>query len=144
MLQVYPDEGLILMLRRIANNKDNGLLWALFTNDVDPDPANERSDFTIAGDWGQRTLDDDDFVLEQVVAHVGTIQGNTIFLTNDTGGNVTVYGFIVVEPTSNTLLMVNRFVDGPITVPNGGEVPMTPVLGNYSDKSVPIVDGGTF
>lgn len=144
MIQVYPDEGLTTLLKMIARNDGNGLLWALFVNDVEPAVDNETSDFTKAAAWGQRTLDDTDFTLEQVVANVGTIQGNSIFLENDTGGPVDVYGFIVVEPITQKLVMVHRYPTAPITVADGAEIPMTPVLGNYSDLSVPVVDGGTF
>lgn len=144
MIQVYPDEGLTKLLRIIAHNSGNGLRWRLFVNDVEPDPSNELGDFELAGTWGQVALDDTDFVLSQVVAHVGTIQANTIELENDTGDLVGVYGYIVFEPGDGTLLMVHRFVDAPISVPDGESVPITPVLGDYSDLSVPIVDGGTF
>jgi len=144
MLQVFPDEGLTLMLRRIAHNNGDGLIWRLFTNDVEPDPDNELEDFDLAGTWGTRVVEESDFVLEQVVAHVGTIQANTINLENDTGGDVTVYGFVAYEPVTETLLMVYRYPEAPITVPDGETIPMTPVLGDYSDLTVPIIDGGTF
>ena len=144
MLQVYPDEGLTTLLKTIARNDGNGLLWALFVNDVEPATDNELTDFTLSGLWGQVTLDDTDFVLEQVVANVGTIQGDSIFLENDTGAPVNVYGHVVIDPVTNKLVMVVRFPTAPITVADGAEIPLTPVLGNYSDLSVPVVDGGTF
>lgn len=144
MIQVYPDDGLTTLLRIIARNDGNGLSWALFVNDVEPAVDNQLGDFTQAAAWGKRLLDDTDFVLEQVVANVGTIQGDTIFLENDTGGPIDVYGFIVVEPVTQKLVMVHRYPTAPITVAHGAEIPLTPVLGNYSDLSVPVVDGGTF
>ena len=144
MIQVYPDEGLTTLLKIIARNDGNGLLWALFVNDVEPATDNELADFTLSAAWGQVTLDDTDFVLEQVVANVGTIQGNTIDLENDTGGAINVYGYVIIEPVSETLLMVYCDPNGPVSVADGDSYPITPVLGNYSDLSVPIVDGGTF
>jgi len=144
MLQCYPDEGLTTLLKIVANNNGNGLIWRLFTNNVEPATSNELEDFTLAAAWGTRTVELEDFILSQVVAHVGTIQANTIMLENDTGSTVNVYGFVVIEPVNETLLMVYRYPDAPIAVADGEQIPMTPVLGDYSDLSVPIIDGGTF
>lgn len=144
MLQVYPDGGLTKLLKIIANNAGEGLQWSLFVNDVEPDTSNELEDFELAEAWGHISLDDTDFVLEQVVAHVGTIQADTVNLLNDSGDDVEVYGYVVIEPVTQTLLMVWRDPDSPVTVEEGETYAITPVLGNYSDQSVPVVDGGTF
>jgi len=144
MRQVYPDEGLTKLLKIIASNGGDGLVWRLYVNDFDPDFGIVLGDLTLAGAWGTIVLTDAEFTDSQVIAHVGAIEAETVSFTNDTGNAIAVYGVAVYDDASQTLVMCQRFEDAPIVVEDGLSIEIDPVLGDYSDPFVPAIDGGTF
>jgi hypothetical protein len=145
MIQLYPDDGLIKMLERIADNGGSGLTWALFTNDLEPDEDSVFADFALAdADWGRIGVELDDFVLKQVVLHVASIQANPITFTNSEAGTVDCYGFVVYDGGSQRVFTCARFDDAPRAIAPGGDTQVTPLLGGQSISTVPIIDGGEF
>lgn len=144
-MQIYPDEGLVLLLKLVVANRGEGLTWALFDNDVRPTLDSILADFSLASDtWAQVVLTDTDFNLEQVLLHNGAIQAPRETFTNTTGSTQTIYGYVVVDQVTQVLIAAVRDVDAPITIPNAGTYMFVPAIGDYSDTSIPVVDGGTF
>lgn len=145
MYQIYPDQGLTTMLLRIVENNGNGLTWALFTNDVDVDEASVFADFVLAdAAWGRVNLHAADFILSQVVAHVGTIQANAILYTNSEAVPVNCYGYVVIDVGAQKIYTAARFDDAPRVVAPGGQTAVQAILGDYSESFVPLIDGGEF
>lgn len=144
-MQLYPDEGLVYLLKLIANNGGAGLTWALFDNDVTPTLDSLLADFHLASaTWAQVVLDDSAFVLEQVLMHNGSIQAAAHTFTNTTGLTQTVYGYLVFEAATHIIIKVERDPSAPVVIPAGSKYIVTPSFGDYSDVSIPEVDGGTF
>lgn len=145
MYQVYPDQGLVAMLKTIVENAGDGLTWALFTNDEDVDEESVLADFDLADvAWGQVNLVAADFILTQVVAHVGSIQADPIVYTNAELVSVDVYGYVVFDPVLQILIAASRFDSAPRVLSPGGQTSVQPILGDYSESFVPLIDGGEF
>jgi len=145
MIQNYPDEGLIRMLRLIVDNGGDGLTWALFDNDLTPTLDTVLADLTFpAGTWASKILKSVDFTLDQVAYHVGTIQGAAIVFTNSSGSSKTVYGFAVYDQVNQLLIAAARFDAAPVIIADGGMYNVLPILGDYCEIVVPEIDGGTF
>lgn len=145
MYQIYPDQGLTQMLKVVVENGGNGLTWALFTNDEDVDEDSLFADFNLADvTWGRITLHAADFILSQVVAHVGTIQANPNVYTNTELVAVSVYGYLVYDGITQRIFAAARFDDGPRVIAPGGQTTIQAILGDYSESFVPLIDGGEF
>ena len=144
-MQIYPDEGLVLLLKLIVANRGVGLTWALFESNTIPTLESELGDFALASaTWGQVVLDDTAFTLEQVLLNNGAIQAPKHAFTNTTGITQTVYGYVVFDSVTQVLIAVSRDASAPIAVSAGGHYDVVPSIGDYSDVSIPTVDGGTF
>lgn len=136
MDQLYPDEGLIYMLEKIADAEGSGLYWRLYENNVTPTLATTVADLTLSStSWGRIQVDVSSFTLEQVTSHVGTIQAPNITFTNSTGSSKTVYGYALLNPAEDMLIGVARFDDAPRVIPNGSTTSVTPIIGDKSDLS---------
>lgn len=135
MDQIYPDEGLIDVLKSVANGKDGGgLTWALFLNDITPTLDSLKADFTLAATgWTDSgaTIDATAFTLGAVDTHIGTIQAANIFFTNATGVSQDAYGYIVYDG-DDKIVAAARFDDAPRVITNGAQTFVVPVLGDYS------------
>jgi len=144
-MQVYPDEGLVLLLKLVVNNKGEGLTWALFESNTQVTLASELADFTLADvSWGQVVLDDTDFTLSQVLLNNGAIQAPTESFLNGTGSSKSIYGYVVFDQVTQKLVAASRDADAPTIVPDGSTYDVVPQIGDYSDVSIPEIDGGTF
>lgn len=145
MAQIYPDEGLIPMLLAIVDNAGEGLTWALYENDVQPDLDSVLSDFTLSDPtWGQAILDAADFTNSLVNLHIGTLQAPNIKFKNTTAATVTVYGYVVFNQVGNVLIAANRFEAAPVTLVVNATQTVTAIIGDYSEVLTDIIDGGTF
>lgn len=144
-MQIYPDEGLILLLKLIAHNAGVGLTWQLFDSNTKPDLDSILADFSLASaTWAQTVLDETDFTLEQVLLHNGAIQAPRVTFTNTTGSPQVIYGYVVYDSSTQVLVAASRDLDAPVTIAAGGTYHVTPSIGDYSDTSIPDIDGGTF
>ena len=134
MNQIYPDEGLVAALTRIASPSVH---YHAYTNDVTPDRDTVLADLT-EGAWAGYAIADvpvADFTLQGVVAHIAGIQAIPVAFENTSGGNVTVYGFFVTDETDAILLAVARDQAAPLVIPNTRSYLAVPVLGTYSAVS---------
>jgi len=135
MTQLYPDDGLLFTLERLANAAGAGLIWQGFTSNTTPARGDVKSTYTLASaTYFQTQVPLSSFTLEQVAAHVGTIQATNIVWTNGSGSSVTLYGYIIYEPTNNKLIAAARFDAGATVVANGGSIAIVPILGD-ADQS---------
>jgi hypothetical protein len=137
MHQIYPDDGLIKILERIANDAGAGCYWRLFESNTTPSLADTIATYTLSlTSWGRIQVPLASFTLEQVFTHIGQIQAANITFTNTTGATKTVYGYIITDAAETKLLGTARFDAAPVTVLNGGTVVVTPTLGDQSLLSV--------
>lgn len=135
MDQIYPDEGLLDVLKSVANGIDGGgLTWSLYLNNKTPTLDSVAADFTLAAtgwtDSGSN-LDAGDFIASNVTTHVGSIQAPNILFTNMTGVDQDVYGYVILDGDGN-LVAAARFDDAPRVIANGDSTYVIPVLGDYS------------
>ena len=134
MDQIYPDDGLPYTLAELVNgNLGAGLQWCLYTNNVVPSLNDNLATYVLAAAWGRQFVPAANFPGATVVAHVASTQAPNITFTNNTGGPVDVYGYVILDQTSAKVVAAARF-DGalPITVPNLGNIQVTPIIGDYS------------
>jgi len=133
MVQVYPNEGLVMQLLLIATGQ---LRFHLFTNDVDPDRDTVLTDLTEAawGGYAVHDLDETDFTLNGVAGDTGFIVAALIAFANTSGGTVSAYGFYVTDVAETTLLAVTRFDSAPVSKLNGQSYLVTPAWGDYSEE----------
>lgn len=137
MIQLFIDDGLIFCLKQIADAAGSGMYWRLFSSNTTPTKDDVLGDYTLVSTtWGRIQVDLADFTLEQVAAHVASIQANNIVFTNTSGVSVNVYGYVVYEPTGDKLVAAARFDSAPLAVPDGGTVVVTPILGDADESSV--------
>jgi hypothetical protein len=136
MHQLYPDQGLTYSLKQIANGSGLGLYWQLYQNNFTPTLNSQLSDFTLATiTWGRIQVPVAAFTLEQVAAHVGSIQAPNIVFTNSTGVIQVIYGYVILDATAGKVVGAARFDAAPITVPLLGTQTVTPILGDFSEFS---------
>jgi len=134
MLQVYPNEGLVEQLTRIANGE---LVFRLFKNDVTPDRDSELADFEEA-DWTNYaaiTVDETDFALTGVTADTGYIVGALpVGFINTSGAPQDAYGYYVTDVANTIVLAAARFDNAPVTKANNFSWPVTPAWGDFSEQ----------
>lgn len=133
MQQIYPDNGLVWMLQQVVQGTSSNFNLHLFTNNIVPSLADTVGTYTDPGhSFNSPTqLGAGDFPSSGVAAHQGYITGPPVVFTNTTGSSQTVYGYFVTDPT-NTYVFASAAFDTPVVVPNGGSIPVIPVLGDSS------------
>lgn len=131
---IFPDTGLIRTLLQVVGD---GLIYNLFTNDYTPTLSDALTDYTVANwsGYASQTVTQLDFITQEVTAHVGGISAGPLAFYNTSNDPVVVYGYFVTDSTGTTLVAAARFDLAPITIPNGGLFPVTPILGDYSGLS---------
>lgn len=145
MQTIFPDDGLVQALKGVADNQGNGWVYAVYTNDLTPDMDSVFADFSIPADaWAKHTVVLADWILEQVVLHVGTIQGEPLVFTNPAISDIDLFGFLAYDPISHVVLLAERFEEAPITLASGQSVDVPLQIGDASESTVPIIDGGEF
>jgi hypothetical protein len=137
MIQIYAEQGLVRMLTRIANAAGAGLYWQLFSSNTTPTRDSVFADFAFWNtSYGRIQVAVASFTLTQVAAHVGSIQAPNIVFTNTSGGNLNVYGYCIVDPTSSELIAAARQDSAPTVVANNGTFTVTPILGDADDSTL--------
>jgi hypothetical protein len=136
MDQIYPDEGLIsTLLAQMRGQSSESLTWDLFTANLNPpNIAATWSGLSLCSTGGQFAaiaVPLSAFSAQFLAGHVGAIQAPQINFLNIAGGTVTVLGYAIYDPAIN-LLQGLAYFDQPISVPRGGRVTVTPILGTYS------------
>lgn len=131
MNQIYPDEGLVMQLTRIA---EGTLRFHLFTNNETPDRDSVLADFTEAAWAGYAAvdLDETDFVTTGTAGHVGYMYADPIAFVNTSGADVDAFGYYVTDTSETVLLAVARFDSAPITKADAESFLVTPVWGDFS------------
>jgi hypothetical protein len=134
MNQIYPDAGLVASLQRIATPS---LHCHLYDNNLVPDRSTTLGTLHEAsfGGYAIQTVPVASFTLTGVVAHVGGIQALPVAFANTSGGPQQAYGYYVTDETDTYLVAVARFDAAPVTIPDGGNQLVVPVLGDYSALS---------
>jgi len=134
MNQIYPDVGLIPLLRRIVTPD---LVYHLYVNNFTPDRDTELADLTemSASGYSEITVDDSDFTLEGVAAHVGSLLASPIAFVNASGGALDAYGYFVTNAAGTELLACARFDSAPVNKADGESWLVTPIVGDFSGLS---------
>lgn len=134
MNQIYPDAGLIPILRRIVTPS---VVYHLYTNNVTPDRDTVLGDLTemTAAGYVEITVDDSDFSLDGVAAHVGSLLAAPIAFENTSGGALDAYGYFATNAAGDELLAVARFDAAPVNKADGEAWLVTPIVGDFSGLS---------
>lgn len=133
MNQIYPNEGLLQNLKRIAGISAAGNYWQLYENDVTPGPESVLSNFVLSTFTEDIQLDATDFDLSQVQDNVGTILAPNITFGPPGGAGVEVYGYVVMDSTKTILIAVARFDEAPKVIGPAGFYQIVPIFGDYSE-----------
>jgi len=131
MDQIYPDNGLVWMLQRIVLS-GSGPIFKLFTSNTTPTLADTIATYTFTTDIPQQQVAGSAFTFTQVAAHIGSIQAPNVVFTNVGGSSHTVYGYVILDPTSTFLIGAARFDDAPVVMAPADTRVVTPILGDYS------------
>lgn len=136
MRQIYPDNGLVQQLLRIAAGQ---LVFRLFNNPATIDPDLGLGGLTEATFTGYApvTLDDTDFTTVGVTAHVGFILAPPISFLNSSGGSISCYGYYVTDVGPTQLLAVALFDGAPIIKNDGESFIVVPTWANFSQFVAP-------
>jgi hypothetical protein len=131
---LFPDTGLIYLLKKAVGSF---LIYDLFINDFTPTLDSSLPDFNRAVWSGYAPIQVPlvSWTTENVSAHLGTLAAADILFFNTSPSPVTVYGYYVKDSTDTILVATARFDLAPITIPVGGNLPVTPLLGSYSGLS---------
>jgi len=134
MNQIYVDQGLVKMLRRLAANGDNDAnKWFLFSNDHTPTAVTVLANLTKLNNPAPQTVTDAAFVLENTVDHVGSIQAPNLVFLNTSGGPVNAYGYGIMDNASTYLIAVARFDAAPLVIPDDDSIQVVPILADFSE-----------
>ena len=133
---IAVDDGLDRLLSRALNNPDTQFQpWTLglFVNDLVPTRdtvLNDLEEANWAG-YSRRSLDPNQWQAITVVDHVAKAVWGTAPLawTNNSGADVTNYGYWIYSLSYSELMFVQRFDDVDIrAVPSGGQIKIQPVI----------------
>ena len=156
MAQLYPNEGLVADALSLARGSQSGV-DQLFC-DLILSPAGVPS---LASTWASMTfgflsgsfsavsanaglgnfVHSSDFTVQALIGNVGIIQASPITFTNTTGSPIVIYGFAIYQTTTlvagnpTLLVSVQGVPGGSMTIPAGGTVVFTPILGSSSQLS---------
>jgi hypothetical protein len=137
MVQLFIDDGLLFCLKQIANAAGAGMYWQLYTSNTTPAKSDTLATYTLASSTYFRSQQAvGNFTLQQVAADIGTIQAPNVVFTNGSGSPVTVYGYVIYEPTGSKLVAAARFDSAPITIAAGGTLVVTPILGDADESTI--------
>lgn len=131
MIQIYPDEGLTMLIARILNDT---VTYHLFTNALTIDRATTLADMVEAAWSGYASVDQDDtnFTLTGVTGHTGFAIAAPITFANSSGTDQTAEGYYITDQAGTKLLAAANFDGGPVTVHDGDTLPVTPTWGDLS------------
>lgn len=131
MDQIYPDNGLVYMLKSVVYPTVN---FRLFVNNLTPGLGNVPSDFTEAAwsGYSAQSVAEASWTFSQVTSHVGSLQAPNVSFANTSGSSQNAYGYFVTDSTNTYVIFCARFDAAPLVIPNGGALPVTPIVSNYS------------
>lgn len=133
MKLVFADESLIDELVALATGSGGGLYWRLFENDIVPATDKVKADYTLSDDaWGEIQVPPADFDIQQVSAGQGSIQALNIVFQNGSGGPLNFYGYVILNAAKTKVIAAVRFDDAPISLADGAQLPVVPILGAQS------------
>lgn len=139
MQLVFPDEGLVYTLQRIAGNTADavdGLVWVVYVNDVTPGRATVLADLTLDDtNFPDFEKDSTDLATTSVSSDVGAIQGSVINFVNGSSGPIDVYGYAITDHAGTMLIAAARLDTAPTSVPAAGVLPVLPII--YSRSFLP-------
>lgn len=128
--QIYPDEKKLALL---DSGIPSDLYYWLFTNDITPDDDTVTDDFDYPATTAGVHVQESDFTLSGVAAHVARRTAPDIAVGNESGSPVDAYGYFATSgisgstPAGGTVLCC-RFDDAPKTVEDGDFLPVTPTV----------------
>jgi hypothetical protein len=133
---IFADEGLGLVLQRIAGNSADsalGFYWKPFLNDVRPDRATILADLEFDDvAFVPVQLDSTDFDDPFVTSDTGYLEAEVVLFTNASGLPISVYGYAIVSSDGTALIASARSADAPSTIAPAGVFPVVPLLSNRS------------
>jgi hypothetical protein len=136
MDMIFPDEGLIFTLQRVAGNgpsSTTGNYWGLYTNNITPGRSSVKATFTIdTTNFSLVQKKQDDLTLQTVVADIASIQGASLTFTNGGGSSVNVYGYVILDPSQTFVVAAVRLDSAPVAVAAGATLAVVPI---YQSRS---------
>lgn len=121
MAIVFTNAGELIAIKNILNHTaPQTLILKLYSNNKVPTKTDVTSDYTeLSGyGYGSVTLTPNDFVY---TAGDPSTAGFPQITFTFTGAAGFVYGYYVIQQSSNTLMFANRFTNAPINVLNNGD-----------------------
>lgn len=131
---IFPDPGLVWMLRRVIGE---GLHYHLFSNDIEPkltDTLAMYHECDYSG-YAPVPVPAAAWSISAVQEHVGGLQANIIVFFNSSPVNATAYGYFVTDQSNLQLVCAARFDEAPVVAEPLTSFKVTPVLGSYSGLS---------
>ena len=125
---VYPDVGLVRILRMVANG---GLTYAVFSNDVFPASDSELNFFDL-DEFDTVEVSESDFDTEGITSGTGFIRAPIINVAPLGGVSREAYGYVITDSVSGELIACARFNDSPRTIAPTETCPVVPILFNFS------------
>lgn len=134
MNQIYPDQGLVMQILRIAKQ---GLTFGIFTNNHTVTRDTVLADLTEAAWTGYSAvvLDDTNFTISGVAAHNGYILSAVLSFLNGSGSDKSSYGYFITDNARTKLLAAANFDSPPIVKPTGDSFTVLPRWGDFSQLS---------
>lgn len=134
MHQIYPDQGLVDLLTRMATAS---LQYHLYTNAATINRDTVLADLTemaITG-YAAVTVAAASFTLSGVASHIGSLLAAPISFNNASGSPADAYGYYVTAAGGTHLLAVAQFDSAPVTKADGESWLVTPIIGDFSELS---------
>ena len=127
MSLIIPDSGEIEMLKRILNlSTPDNLTLHLFTNDVNVKETTRLGELTECNKSGYSSviLTESGWATSGSPTEASHKEKEFTILEA-----VSIYGYYITNTAGTVLMFVERFVDGPYTLPeNGGSIYITPKI----------------
>jgi hypothetical protein len=121
MAVLFTQAGEQTALQNLVNSTaPQTLVLKLYTNNVTPTELDVASNYTELSGYGytSTTLIPGNFTFAQGSPTTATYPQITYTFTGAAGY---IYGYFVVQQSSNTLMFANRFTNAPIQISNNGD-----------------------
>jgi hypothetical protein len=130
MQQVYPDQGLVEWLTRMANGN---IQVGLYTNALSIDRTVVFASLSEAAwtGYSRVILNSGSWTISEV-SHLGIAIGTPAAFNNGSGSPVTAYGYFFLDNTGALLLAVAQFDAAPITIAAADSYVLIPSMGDLS------------
>lgn len=128
MTLLAPYKGKVLMLKSFLNvSETTDLQLKLFVNDVSPEVTDingKYEELATGSGYTSVTLSGSSWNVSEGIPCVASYPAVHIVFTNYIASPI--YGYYIVEPTSNILMWVERFTRPFVVDNNGDELVITP------------------